>query len=251
MTVPVDWWRTFFTGVAVDLWLACTPEEMTRGEADFLERVLALPPKARVLDVPCGGGRHAVELTARSHRVSAVDLSPEFLKAARALAGARGLSVDWHEREMRDLPWENEFDGAYCFGNSFGYLDDEGNAAFVAAVARALKPGARFVIDTGGVAEVLLPNLKERFWYDVGGILFLIQNHYDHVRGVLEPALTFVRDGKVEKRSFAQRVYSYSELARLFAVAGLTEAEGFSGLNSEPFRLGSHRLFLVARKAVV
>jgi hypothetical protein len=33
--------------------------------------------------------------------------------------------VRWEQRDMRDLPWRDTFDGAYCVGNSFGYLDDE------------------------------------------------------------------------------------------------------------------------------
>jgi hypothetical protein len=44
---------------------------------------------------------------------------------------------------MRDLLWRSRFDGAFCFGNSFGYLDDEGNAAFLRAVAAALVVRAR------------------------------------------------------------------------------------------------------------
>lgn len=27
---------------------------------------------------------------------------------------------------MRDLPFEAELDAAFCFGNSFGYLDEPG-----------------------------------------------------------------------------------------------------------------------------
>jgi SAM-dependent methyltransferase len=45
------------------------------------------------------------------------------------------------------------FDGAFCFGNSFGYLPDVDNARFLHAVAVALEPGARFVIDYPAVAE--------------------------------------------------------------------------------------------------
>ena len=37
---------------------------------------------------------------------------------------------------MRDLPGRNEFDAAFCFGNSFGYLDDDGNAEFLAHFRR-------------------------------------------------------------------------------------------------------------------
>ena len=40
---------------------------------------------------------------------------------------------------------QQRFDGAFCVGNSFGYLDDEGNAAFLRAVRAALKPGGRFI----------------------------------------------------------------------------------------------------------
>ena len=63
---------------------------------------------------------------------------------------------------MRDLPWRARFDGAFCLGNSFGYLDDEGNAAFLRAVAAALKPGARFVLETPMVLENLLGHIKDR-----------------------------------------------------------------------------------------
>ena len=54
---------------------------------------------------------------------------------------------------MRDLPWRSTFDGAFCVGNSFGYLDDPGNAAFLRAVRETLRPGARLVLETPMVLE--------------------------------------------------------------------------------------------------
>src|SRR6266702_2077566 len=134
-----EWWRDFFSGVAVDLWLRVPTEEQTRAEADFIEKALRLPPHARLLDVPCGGGRHSLALAARGHQATGVDLSSDFLREARKQAKERHLEVAWEQREMDDLPWQNEFDGAFCFGNSFGYLDDAGNSRFLKAVARALK----------------------------------------------------------------------------------------------------------------
>ena len=41
---------------------------------------------------------------------------------------------------MRDLPWPGRFDGAFCVGDSFGYLDDAGNAAFFQRRLAALNP---------------------------------------------------------------------------------------------------------------
>ncbi len=71
--IPADWWRSFFTGVALGVGRGFTTDDLTRAEADFIETTPALPPAARVLDVTCGGGRHALELTARGYTVSGVD----------------------------------------------------------------------------------------------------------------------------------------------------------------------------------
>lgn len=247
--IESDWWQHFFSGVFVDLWLKATTEEQTRGEADFIEKVLQLSPKARVLDVPCGGGRHSLELASRGHRLTGVDLSEDFLKAARTRSEALKLPVAWTEGRMDELPWKGEFDGAFCFGNSFGYLDDAGNARFLRAVARSLKPGARFVLDTGVTAESLLPAFQERRWMPVGDILFLSQGRYDPVRGRLDTDYTFIRDGKSDTRSATTRVHTYRELRGLFEAAGFRDLEGFGSLSREAFQLGSPRLLLIGTKA--
>ena len=82
---------------------------------------------------------------------------------------------------MRDLPWSGEFDAAFCFGNSFGYLDDAGNAAFLSAVARTLEPGGRFAIDYGQTAESILPRpgLEARQDSEIGGFRFVEDTRYD------------------------------------------------------------------------
>ncbi len=248
MTTP-DWWRTFFSGVPVEMWLRVPTEEQTRTEADFIEKALRLAPGAKVLDVPCGGGRHSLELAARGHRVTGVDLSEDFLKVASAGSAARSLPVVWEQREMTDLPWRGEYDGAFCFGNSFGYLDDDANARFLEAVARALRPGGHFVLDTSMTAEGLFPHFQERRWYQFGDILSLSQARYDPARGRLETEYTFIRDGKADTRPASVRVSTCRELVGMFEAAGLTDCEAYDSLERGPFRLGSQRLLLVARKA--
>ena len=79
---------------------------------------------------------------------------------------------------MRELPWDAEFDGGLCFGNSFGLLDPEGARGFLVAVARTLKPGSRFAIETGMAAESILPHLQKTRWFRVGDIYILSENPY-------------------------------------------------------------------------
>ncbi len=243
-----DWWQSFFHGLAVDLWLAAATEDLSRPECDFLERSLRLAPGAAVLDVPCGAGRHAIELAARGYRVTGVDFSDSFLLVARERAAARGAHVQWHQRDMRDLPWASEFDAAFCFGNSFAYLDDAGNEAFLAAVARALRPGGRFALDTGIVAESVLPTLESSRSYEADGITMHIENRYDHAAARLETTYTFTRGAQTERRAGSQRVYGYKQLCELMSAAGFCEFEGFGGPDGSPYALGSQRLFLTATK---
>jgi hypothetical protein len=52
-----EWWKDFFSGLIVEFWRGALPEEVTRSEADFLQKYLRLSDGSRVLDVPCGAGR--------------------------------------------------------------------------------------------------------------------------------------------------------------------------------------------------
>jgi SAM-dependent methyltransferase len=178
--------------------------------------------------------------------VTGVDIAPEFLKAARARQ--RNVTVTWEEREMRDLPWQGEFDAAYCCGNSFGYFDDAGNAEFLHSVARILRPGGRFVLEYGAVAETLLPALKDRNWYEIGDILFLIKNHHAITQSRIETECRFIRGSQVERKSFCQRIYTYAELSGLLAGAGFTELEAYASHKREPFQLKSPNLIMTATR---
>lgn len=249
MTAASDWWRTFFHGTMAEGWLAAMPEEVTQQEADFVQQVLQVPPPAKLLDVPCGGGRHALALAGRGYQMTAVDLSPTFLEAARSKSNPGPGSVTWEQRDMRDLPWSAAFDGAFSLGNSFGYLDDEGNAAFIAAVAAALKPGARFLLDTSYLVEGLLPVLQERTWYSWGDLLTLADRRYDAAEGRLHVEYTTIRDGKFEKWPMSARLHTYRELRQLLEAAGFTDLEGYGSLDREPFQFGSRRLLLVGTKS--
>src|SRR3984885_4240904 len=187
-----NWQEAFFRGVALDAWRYILKPEMTRTEVDFLERVLNIEAGGNILDVPCGNGRHAIELASRGYRTTGLDLSEEFIAEARQ---ASPHPIRWVQDDMRSLPWVSTFDGAYCFGNSFGYLSWDESRQFLSAVARALKPGARFIIDTGMAAESILPSLARNRWFRLGDILMLSENRYHPAESRLDIDYTFVRDG--------------------------------------------------------
>ncbi len=248
MNVSNDWWQDFFSGIFVDFWLIVVTEEQTKSEVDFIQKMVGVSAPAKLLDVPCGGGRHSLALAAVGFQMTAVDISSDFLKASRAGAARRQLTVAWEQRDMRDLPWRQEFDGAFCFGNSFGYYDDAGNAAFLKAVSRVLKPGARFLMDCGGLAETIFPTFQDRNWFQAGDIKFLRNARYDPERGRIDTEYTLIRDGRTEARTASHRIYTYRELSQLLKEAGFTDLKAFGSLTQEPFGLSSKKCLLVATR---
>lgn len=245
-----NWYQDFFQGLALEVWRVAVPPEQTREEADFLQTHLALGDKANVLDVPCGNGRLALELAKRGHRVTGVDMAAPFLEDARRDSPAKA-ALTWERRDMRDLPWRNEFDGAYCFGNSFAYFDATGTEAFLSAVAGALKPGGRFVLDTAMAAETVLPDLEDRAWMPVGDLLLLVEHQYHAAEGRLDTAYTFVRDGRQETRHACHWIYTLGEIRRMLGKAGLRPLDQWEGTDSDhpmEYQYGSPRLLLLAEK---
>ena len=196
-----EWFETFFQGVAVEFWNRAIPPSLTLMEVDFLEKALAPPPGASLLDIPCGGGRHSVELARRGYRMTGVDLSADFLNSARTRAAEAQVQVDLRQGDMRDPGLDPDtFDGAFCFGNSFPYLDSSGVTAFLAALCGAIRPGGRLVIDTGCTAESILPTLLPQRWHRFDDIIVMSKATYIAAASRLDIDYTFINGGFAGER---------------------------------------------------
>lgn len=246
--MQINWWEDFFHGVALDFWRAAISDDQTRAEADFIQKQLQLSAGAKILDVPCGNGRLAIELAKRGFALTGVDIASEFIEEARNKTSEVGVPIEWQEGDMRELPWPGKFDGAYCFGNSFGYLDDQANADFLKSLSQTLKPGARFILDAPAIAECILPHFQPSRMIELAGITVSIEHRYDHEQARMHNDFTFTRAGIEEKRPSSQRLYTYRELTELLHEAGLEVVSAYASLSEELFSLGAQRLLLVSEK---
>ena len=244
-----EWWTDFFSGLCLEYVRQARDEQNTRAELGFIQDAMGLPTRARVLDVPCGNSRLALEIVAGGHEVTAVDQSAELIEAARREAVERGLDVDLRQGDMRSLPEDGSYDGAVCFWNSFGYFDDAGNLEFLRAVWRSLKPGGRLALDTPLMETMLLDAAQEpRVWERAGELLALEERAYNHVSGRLESTWTFIRDGQREVREMSMRLYTYRELITMLEQVGFGLHEAYGDLDLTPFELGAPWLHLVTTK---
>jgi SAM-dependent methyltransferase len=245
-----EWFETFFQGVAVEFWNRAMPPSLTLMEVDFLEKALAPPPGASLLDIPCGSGRHSVELAGRGYRMTGVDLSADFLSLARAHAADAHVQVDLRHGDMRNPSLDADaFDAAFCFGNSFPYLDRPGASTFLAALSRAIRPGGRLVIDTGCAAESILPTLLPQRWHRFDDIIVMSKATYIASASRLDIDYTFIQGGKIETRPSSSYVFTVAELTRMLADAGFEVVSLNGGFASERYELGSPRLVLTAKRS--
>lgn len=243
-------WYDQFTSGAPETWRKGPSPAQSRQELEYLTTALACDPGARVLDVPCGSGRHLVELASMSYKVAGLDTTEGSLRRAVENARSAGLKVDLFRADVRNLPWQSEFDGAFCLGGNFGYLDYNGMVAFLSALARTLKTGARFVLETAMVAECVLPNFTPRSWLEVEDTTVLIESHYEASESRLDTRYTFIHDGERQERTTTHWVYSAAEIKRLFARSGMEVLETYGSPDRQPFELGSPRMLMVTAKKV-
>lgn len=241
------WYRTFFSGVVNEFWQQVMPAEHTRAEVDFAATELRLAPGSCVLDLPCGHGRHTVELARRGCLVTGIDISADNLARASKLADEAGVRLDLRQADMGELGDLPPIDAALTLGNSFGYLDHSGTSRFVQSVAAALRPGGRWLIDTGMTAESLLLNLRNELEFpSPTGISIKIRNRYLVDISCLETEMDFIGSGQPETRRFWHWVFTVGEIRRMLAEAGLNVVAMYSSIGREPFVVGCPFLYLVA-----
>jgi SAM-dependent methyltransferase len=244
-----EWWEEFFVGPWLDVQRSMWSEEQTSEQVDRIEKAMALLPPAAVLDVPCGEGRISLALAGRGYQVTGVDISEAFLEDARRKAFELGLTIEFQHSDMRDISFETEFDGAVCFWGSFGYFDVEGDERFAKAVAHALRPGGRFLVDIPSL-ETLVRDFRDRSWFEAAGIYVLIESAIDFGTGRVESDWTFMGEGRAPLTRHASiRLYSFHELRTLLERAGFASIEGYDAATLEAFGPNARRLLLVAMKA--
>lgn len=95
-----------------------------------------------ILDIGCGGGRTSFSLASLGNKVTAIDLSPSLIKAAKERLVKEPANIEFFVKDARHLDYpDNYFDGIVFSFNGIGYIvRKEGKVRFLKEVKRTLKP---------------------------------------------------------------------------------------------------------------
>lgn len=221
----------------------------------MLELLADLPAGARVLDCPCGQGRHARLLTEAGLRVDGLDYSAELLAVATRTDRRRIASgaLRYRRGDMRRLPaaWTGRFDAVVNLFTSFGFFDDPADdRRTLAGFARVLRPGGRLLWHGGSRDGVMSQFLHRDWWSTADGTVIGQERWFDPLSGFLHVRATWqgVRPRDRGEREHRIRLYTASELAERMREVGLVVEQAFDGWRDGPLTRRSSEMLLVARK---
>jgi ubiquinone/menaquinone biosynthesis C-methylase UbiE len=244
-----NWWADYFDAAYLLEFEPLFDLERDRQEVGRMMEVMGLPSGARVLDVPCGQGRHAHLLAEAGFDVDGLDYSRDLL--ARARARGTGRTLRYTRGDMRALPdrWSGRFDAVLNLFTSFGFFADPADdQRVIDEFARVLAPGGVLVWHGGNRDGVMAKFIERDWWQTTNGTLVAQERSFDPLSGQL--TVRSVWSGKRQRgeREHRIRLYTPTRLAELMTDAGLVVEASFDGMRDRPLRGASSEMLLVARK---
>ncbi len=259
-TFSVEWTQKLFVEHA-DLFLRIFKlrQQGTLGEVEGLANIFAeyrVPKRGRVLDLACGIGRHAVPLAKRGYRVVGLDLSPPFVRRAKAYARSQKVEsrTEFYVGDTRlvqdALKDVRPFDAMISLWASIGYYGEEEDFRIFRALKMLAARRCLLVVDTAHRDQQV--RLPANIMTDLGGI-----EHHERRKLNLESSEVENQWSFYEKRSgnlmlkarvdFSLRVYALHELKGLLERAGWSYAKCYGGFELKPFTPESRRMIICCK----
>ena len=172
------WWEDLFG----DDYLR-TQGKLTAGqikaEADFIEESLGVQRGAMVLDLGCGTGLQAIELTRRGYQVVGFDLSLAMLAKAADEAQERAQKINFVQGDMREMTFEETFDGVYSWNTSRSASSTkmQNSAGHRQRVQQVAQARAGSSCSTSSTATIIIRHAPSLAWFEGDGCICMDEMH--------------------------------------------------------------------------
>jgi SAM-dependent methyltransferase len=226
-----------------DLFYADKPYAAEAAWVDGVLREFVAPAPVRLLELACGTGRHAVELSRRGYRVTATDYSADMIAQARRKSGDAASPIEFLVADMRSLDLgKGGFDAAICLFDAIGYVQtNEAIGAVLSGVRRHLRPGGAFVCEFWHAAAMIAdyePVRVRRWALADREIVRIAETQLDIARQlghVSYTVLELLADGRYERLDETQinRYFLVQEMIGHLEQAGLSPLRFYDGFSRE------------------
>ncbi len=243
------WWEEIFGEDYARASDTLSPSQVV-SEVNFMEESLGVAKGGVVLDLACGAGHHAVELAARGYGVVGYDLSLYQLALAADVAQQASQKLNLLQGDMREMAFEETFDGVVCWNTSFGYFEEEKNANVAQRVFRALRPGGMFLLDVVN-RDFVTAHQPSQTWFEGDACVCMDDMNVDFITSRMRVKRSLILDdGRSMECSYSVRLYGLHELGKLLHDVGfrITEASGHPSTPGVFFGASSPRIIILAQR---
>lgn len=245
-----DWYKKIWTlDIQDQSWV-----EDTVHQVDFLIEKLALRKGEKILDLACGFGRHALELSRRGFDVTGVDITPAYIDFATRQAQQEQLPAKFICADIRELSFDAEFDVVLNMADgAIGYLEnDEENLKIFQVVAKALKPGGRHFMDimNGDYARTHFPC---KLW-DAGEKCLTLSNFEwnSETSTLIYGQLDFAYGEPLQAPEMVEgnpiRLYTLEEVINILKPLHMNVFASFADFSGKPASVNDIQLMVCSRK---
>jgi SAM-dependent methyltransferase len=243
-----NWYKTFFNGLALDFWAKAMTPEYTNAEIKFIKEMVSLAEGDTIIDVPCGFGRHTIALAKEGFNVTGIDIAEDYIHTLNEAISEFKLQVTTIHADILEYELRGDYDVALCLGNSFSYFTYADTLAFAKKISGALKNGGACVINTGAVAESILPAIITKDWVELDDMVIMMERKYHAESSVLQSDYRITSKGETEYKTAWHYVYTLAEIRRILFEAGFTQVEQYGGFDKSLYKLGDKQAYFLARK---
>jgi SAM-dependent methyltransferase len=243
------WWEELFSEDFVRANWKVSDEQIKR-EVTFVEESLGVAPGGVVLDLGCGSGQHAVELASRGYGVVGYDLSLYQLALAADLAQERSQKLNFLQGDMREMAFEEMFDGIFCWNTSFGYFEEDKNFSVAERAFRALRPGGMLLVDVMN-RDFVAAHTPSSVWFEGDACVCMDDAVIDYFTSRLRVKRSVILDdGRTRECTYSVRLYSFHELGKLLHEVGfrVTEVSGHPATPGVFLGQASPRILMLAQR---
>ncbi len=247
-----------------EAWNLAIARERTAREVGFLLWIFkrfAHDEVHEVLDLGCGTGRLAIELSAKGYAVTGIDKFATMLKVARRIADERQVKLRLSRTPLNELKITGRFDAAYSVQDPFNYiLDEKELSKSLARVKALLRPGGLLVVDIMNFASlygrwrrVLKQTDKGKNWT----ISSVVSHEVDDVNMLWYHRLAtrMVLDGRTRhwKETHVLRMWTFPEFRSQLIASGFSDIHLFGRLKAGVEEATTHapHLVMVAARSPV
>lgn len=221
--------------------------DKTKREVDFIMQKFNFVDGDLIADIPCGFGRHSLEMARRlpSVNITGIDISSFYLNMAeQSRKPLRLTNVSFLQGDIRNLEFKNKFNLITCLYTSFGYFDDDVNIKILQGFYNSLCSGGHLLLETINMGiieegEIIFANKGNDRIIDITkrekAGFFIINRNY-------------IINQKSHEFNYTLRLYNIDQLSSILSEIGFEIISAYGDYDGVEYSASTPRMILIVRK---